>query len=181
MGDRELLSIAPNIIGFQRVMHGIASRLGKFKQAAKITVDQQSQFNKAQKTLTDFYSSVKDVPFVTGPGLPEMELKNMPTVPIIFESGTNSAGLELIDIYLWVFKRFFEKKSLAPELNSLISSQLHRGHTDEISISAIAARWEKWFKKLPDPTKEQEAKAKELLAIDEKRRLKAVKKFINVS
>ena len=172
---KELLSITPNIIGFQGVMHGIASRLGKSKQAAKITVDQQTQFNKAQKTLADFYSSIKDVPFITGSGLPEMELKNMPTVPIIFESGTNSAGLELVDIYLWVFKRFIEKKSLAPELNLLISSQLHIGHMDEISIRAIANRWEKWFKELPEPTKEQESKAKELLAIDEERRLKALK------
>jgi len=55
---KDLLRITPNLIGFQSVMHGIASRLTKNeKSASKIIVDQQSQFNKAQKKLSDFYAA----------------------------------------------------------------------------------------------------------------------------
>ncbi len=172
---KDLLDITPNLIGFQSVMHGIASRLIKNgKSASKIVVDQQSQFNKAQKKLSDFYASNKNVPLVNGPGLPVIDFSGMPEVPISCTAGTDSAGLELVDIYLWVFKRFMDNKELAPELFTLIKSQLHRGHTDEISINAISSRWSKWFEELPEPTDEQKEKGREIMKMDEIRRLKAI-------
>ncbi|POO33204.1 hypothetical protein CTZ35_25525 [Escherichia coli] len=45
------------------------------------------------------------MPWVHGPGLPVMDVTNMPAEPLVFQSGTKSAGLELVDIYLWIFKR----------------------------------------------------------------------------
>lgn len=172
---KDMLSITPNLIGFQSVMHGITLRLLKNgKKASQITVDQQSQFNKAQKTLADFYASAKDVPMVTGPGLPEISFKGMPTIPISFKSGTDSAGLELVDVYLWIFKRLIEGKELAPEVYPIIQKQMHKSRTDEVSINAIASRWQKWFDDLPEPTEEQMIKAKELMAMDEQRRLEGM-------
>lgn len=172
---RDLLDITPNLIGFQSVMHGIASRLKRSsKLASKIIVDQQSQFNKAQKKLSDFYASSKNVPLVNGPGLPELDFSGMPEVPITCTAGTDSTGLELVDVYLWIFTRYMDKKELAPELFSIIKGQLQRGRIDEISINAIASRWTKWFEELPDPTDEQMAKAREMLRVDEERRLKAL-------
>ena len=171
---KDLLSITPNIIGFQSVMHGIALRLLKVKKkASQITVDKQSQFNKAQKTLSEFFSSAKDIPFVSGPGLPEISFKAMPAVPISFKTGTDSAGLEMVDIYLWIFKRLLEGKELAEKIHPFVQKQIPKCRTDEISINAISSRWEKWFKDLPDPTEEQMEKVKELMAIDETRRLEA--------
>ncbi|MGK0473550.1 MAG: hypothetical protein ACJAR0_004046 [Candidatus Azotimanducaceae bacterium] len=173
---RDFLDITPNLIGFQSVMHGIASRLKRNdKLASKIIVDQQSQFNKAQKKLSDFYANAKNVPLVSGPGLPELDFSGMPEVPITCTAGTDSTGLELVDIYLWVFTRYMDEKELAPELFPLIKGQLQRGHTDEISINAIASRWTKWFEELPDPTDEQMEKGREMLRMDEERRLTAVK------
>lgn len=167
------LQITPNIIGFQSVMQGIALRIKKHnRRAAKIIIDQQTEFNKAQNTLAKFYSNLSGSQFANGPGLPDIDFSKMPTIPISFASSTNSAGLELVDIHLWVFKRAMENKELAPELFQIIKRQLNKGHTDEISLNAIAARWERWFEELPDPTVEQMALGKELLKIDEARRVK---------
>ncbi|BBA32823.1 uncharacterized protein sS8_0858 [Methylocaldum marinum] len=172
---KDMLSITPNLIGFQSVMHGITLRLLKNgKKASQITVDQQSQFNKAQKTLAEFYASARDVPMVTGPGLPEISFKGMPTIPISFKAGTESAGLELVDVYLWIFKRLMEEKELAPKIYPIIQKQMHKSRTDEISIHAIASRWQKWFEDLPEPTEEQMKKGRELMALDEKRRLEGM-------
>jgi len=172
---KDLLQITPNLIGFQSVMHGIASRLVKNgKSASKIVVDQQSQFNKAQKWLSEFYANGRDMPIINGAGLPKIDFSGMPETPISCTSGKESVGLELVDIYLWVFKRHMDKKVLAPELYSLIKGQLNRGHTDEISINAIASRWSKWFQELPDPTDEQIKKGREILKKDEERRLLAI-------
>jgi len=174
---KELLQITPNIIGFHSVMHGIALRISKYrKQPSQIIVDNQTQFNKAQKTLSELYASIRSIPFRNGPGLPDIDFSCMPTIPILFRSGKDSAGLELVDIYLWVFKRFLEDKDVAPKLFSLINGLLHRGHTHEISINAIVSRWSNWFKELPDPTEDQMEKAREIMTIDEERRLKAVRK-----
>lgn len=173
---KDRLQVTPNIIGFQSVMHGIASRLKKQrKKESAIIVDQQSQFNKAQRSLSESFAAMSGIPAVSGPGLPAIDFSGMPKTPISFSSSANSAGLELVDVHLWVFKRVIEKKELAPELYALVKPHIHRGRTDEISLNAIAARWERWFEELPDPTEEQITKGKELMAIDEERRLRAVR------
>jgi len=165
------LQISPNLVGFQLVMHGIAARLKKSKaQANKIIVDRQTEFNLAQEYIADFYKKYKDVPFLNGPGLPTMDLTHMPTTPITCTPGTESVGLELVDIYIWVFKRHYEEKALAPELRSIINAQLYSGRYDEVSIKALINRWGKWFRELPEPSEEQLAEARIRKAFEEKRR-----------
>jgi hypothetical protein len=172
------LQILPNIVGFQSVMHGIAARIkATGKEAVKIVVDQQSQFNKAQKTLADFYASAREIEWAAGPGMPVMDLTNMPKVPIVFSSSKDSAGLELVDIQLWVFKRFIEGKELAPELFALIKPHLYRGRTDEISLAALSKRWTAHFARIPELHEmppDQIARGAEIWKIDEERRLAAV-------
>jgi hypothetical protein len=169
------LSVMPNIIGFQAVMLGIAERLNKSdRRASRIVVDQQSQFNGAQKTLAGFYASVRSIQLATGPGLPEMSLKGVPDIPIEISGGMKSCGLELVDVYLWAFRRIMEDKELAPELYGFIAPQLRRGRTNEISLKAIANRWEKWFATLPEPTEDQIIKGREIFKADEARRLTAI-------
>ena len=173
---KDRLQVTPNIIGFQSVMHGIATRIKKHgKKASKIVVDQQSQFNKAQKTLAEYFAALSGVPAINGPGLPAIDFSGMPQTPISFSSSVDNPGLELVDLHLWVFKRAMEKKELAPKLYALIKPQLHRGRTDEISLNALGARWERWFREMPEPTDEQMTRGKELLALDEERRLRAIK------
>ena len=97
----DIKAISPNIIGFQLVMHGIAKRIIKRgKRASKIIVDRQSEFNKAQKTLSDFFAAVSGMEGATGPGMPKVSFAGMPKTPIEFAAGTDSAGLELVDVYL---------------------------------------------------------------------------------
>lgn len=169
------LQVTPNIIGFQSVMTGIATRLKKNgKKASSIVIDQQSEFNKAQKTLSEYFASMSNAPVVAAPGLPVIDFRGMPKTPITFSSSATSAGLELVDIHLWVFKRVFEGKAVAPELDALVSPHLRRGRTDEISLKALAARWERWFEELPEPSEKDLAKAKELCELDEARRLRGM-------
>lgn len=174
----ELLSITPNLIGFQSVMHGIALRILKNKvNRPNVVVDQQSQFNKAQRSLAEFYAKAKETgpTFEMGPGMPSIDYRGIPSTPIVFKSSHESFGLELVDIYLWIFKRFMEKKSLASDLHAVIRSNMNQTMIDEISINAIANRWSKWFEELPEVAKEQEEQVKEILAFDEKRRLRSIK------
>lgn len=170
------LQVTPNVIGFQSVMTGIAARLKKSgKKASRIVIDQQSEFNKAQKTLSDYFAAMSGVSMMNGPGLPIIDFSGMPKTPISFSSSASSAGLELVDIHLWIFKRIVEEKEVAPELYALVSPHLRRGRTDEISLNALATRWERWFEELPEPTEKEMAKAKELCEFDEARRLRGMR------
>ncbi|WP_226564490.1 DUF3800 domain-containing protein [Shewanella chilikensis] len=174
---KDKLQISPNLIGFQSVMHGIAKRLEKSKShAQKVVVDRQSQFNKAQEWIAQLYQNGRDLeePLEFGIGLPTMDLKHMPAVPIECTPGTESPGLEIVDLYIWVFKRHIEKKELATPLYKLIKKQLHKGMYDEVSINALMKRWGQWFSELPEPTGDQLVKARELTALEEKRRAKFI-------
>lgn len=167
--------IGPNIIGFQSVMLGIASRLLKLKvKASQIIVDQQAEFNRAQKSLADFYARASNVPMKSGPGLPEISFRGVPDVPIEFGSSATSAGLQLTDIYLWAVKRVFEEKDLAPELFPLVERVFRRGQTNEISLNAIAKRWAPYFTRHMEMSGEQISRAREILELDESRRLHAI-------
>lgn len=174
----DIAQIIPNLIGFQFVMFGIASRIVKNKnRVSNITVDQQAEFNKAQQTLQDFYLKFpRNFKTEMGPGLPDFNLKGLATTPISFSPSLESAGLELVDIFLWAFKRHFEGKELPQELLSLLRSKVHRGNRDEVSLQALSERWGKWFQQKREISEEDMKVAKEIMDMHEQQRLKAINK-----
>lgn len=168
---KEILQISPNLIGFQSVMHTIARRLGAENvPASRMVVDRQSQFNKAQKWIAGIYAQGRGQVLQAGVGVPDMDLRNMPDIPITPTAGDDSVGLEIVDIYLWVFKRFFEGKNLSPELLALIRGQAECGTTNEVSIDGLQERWVPWFRDLPEPTPEEMERGREIMDIQEGRR-----------
>lgn len=138
------LQISPNLVGFQQVMQTIAMQSAKIKRRVnKITVDRQSEFNGAQGEIADIYTkmrTMKNDPGL-GPGMPKFDWSQMPEVPPTFTPGDESAGLELVDVTLWITKRLYEGKSLSNELEALFQIQGKRGVTDEVSLRGIDRRW----------------------------------------
>ncbi|MGB7413608.1 MAG: hypothetical protein WA902_05315 [Thermosynechococcaceae cyanobacterium] len=171
---KDVHSVTPNIIGFQAVMHGIASRLDNPQSASSIIVDQQAQFNRSQESVAEFYAKTRNVDWAVGPGLPKIDLLNMPSVPITCKPGKESIGLELVDCYLWIFKRFFEGKDLPAQLYPIIYSQLQM-KPQIMSLDSLTEKWSDYFNNLPDPTDYTEDKiraAKEWMAREEEIRLR---------
>lgn len=178
VGDRKsILQVSPNIIGFQFVMMGIARKAQMTGvKAARIVVDRQSQFNKAQRTLAEFYAAAgqRRLVFESGPGMPDLNFGGMPQVPIEISGGDLSVGLELTDIYLWVYKRVMEDGELAPGLWPFVRGGARRVTTDELSLDAISKRWTQHLNGIPELHEmppEQLAKGRELMALEEGRRL----------
>lgn len=83
-----------------------------------------------------------------------MDVTNMPAEPLVFQSGTKSAGLELVDIYLWIFKRFMEGKELTRPLTRLVYTNRNTGRTDSVSLQSVAKRSKEFLDKLQEPTAE---------------------------
>lgn len=142
--------ISPNIIGFQFVMQGIARRTLQYSTAPQqIIVDRQGEFNDAQRVLSELYAKAAGVQFAEAPGVMELNFDGMPQIPITFTPGDKNCGLEITDIFLWLFKLFFEKKKIAHELQPLINSQMGIGNTDELSLDGIKSRISKTFAERP--------------------------------
>jgi hypothetical protein len=163
------LQISPNIVGFQFVMQGIARRLAMEKiEASRIVVDQQSEFNQAQRTLAEFFAAAAGIEFPSMPaGMPTLTLDGMPSTPIEFRSSQDSAGLELVDVLLWTHRRLDEEKPLARELLPLIQFNLRKGMSDEISLVGIERRWTPVLSAMAqaeDPAPERMAVAREQIA-----------------
>lgn len=139
--EEQIKQIAPNIIGFQFVMHGIARRiLEEGRKSEAIIVDRQNEFNKAQQTLAAFFGAVAGIDFDGPPDMPMVSFKGMPDIRLDFRPRDTCVGLELVDIYLWICKRIFERKIIADELMPLFEAQIGRGNFDEISHEGIMNR-----------------------------------------
>lgn len=153
---KNILEISPNIISFQSVLFLICHRIKESGiNATKIIVDIQSEFNRTQDWLTKLYQKISkntNEPLQIGPHMPSMDLENMPAINIEKKSSENSVGLQLVDIHLWICRRFLENKSLAKELKSFLETKICNTLYDEISLKSISQRWGEWFSKLPEPS-----------------------------
>lgn len=136
------LQISPNLVGFQSVLQGIGMEATAMGQKVhKVIVDRQTEFNKAQAELADFYEKLRGHKSRLGPGMPEFDYSTLPAVPPEYKPGDESAGLELVDVTLWTAKRMREGKPISSELESLFRRQTRRGHTNEVSLAGLDQRW----------------------------------------
>lgn len=145
------LQISPNLVGFQQVLQYIAIQARKQSRTVRrIVVDRQTQFNKAQAELSDIYRRLRGHKQSMGPDMPEMDMTNMPDIPPTFSPGDESAGLELVDVVLWVAKRKEDGKPVSPELAQMFNAFAKRGTTDEVSLAGLDRRW-RFLVDLPEP------------------------------
>jgi Protein of unknown function (DUF3800) len=136
------LQISPNLVGFQSVLQGIGREATAMGQKVhKVTVDRQTEFNKAQAELASIYQKLRGHKSSLGPGMPEFDYSTLPETPPEYKPGDESAGLELVDVTLWTAKRMREEKPVSSELESLFRRQTRRGHTDEVSLAGLDHRW----------------------------------------
>lgn len=169
-----VLQISPNLVGFQQVLQSIADQATRqSRKVRSITVDRQTQFNKAQLELSDIYQKMRGHVGDMGPDMPKIDMSNMPEVSPIFRPGDESAGLELVDVTLWIAKRWAEDKSISPELAELFNAQARRGRTDEVSFAGLDRRW-RHLTALPMPDGPMPVELEEVLRRHELERLDAL-------
>ena len=169
------LQISPNLVGFQQVLTGLAARSQKMnRDVRRIIVDRQNEFNTAQDWLADIYRKMKKVgPMPLMPGMPPIDWTHMPDTPLEFIAGDQSAGLEIVDVYLWLMKRVFENKQTSKEAQALLYGQRHRGRTDEVSLAGIEQRW-RHLRHLSEPDSAAMAIARSIRKVEDEHRQKAL-------
>ena len=168
------LQISPNLVGFQQVLAGISQQSAAMDRAVRrITVDQQTEFNGAQAELADIYKRLRGHSQEMGPGMPKADFSNMPEVPPTFLPGDKSAGLELVDVTLWIAKRLLEERDTSDELRTLLWAQAKRGGADEVSFAGLDKRW-RHLVQLPDPVEPLPTELVEFIERQEAERKQAI-------
>lgn len=175
---REKKFISPNLIGFQAVYWGITKRAQKKKKKVLgIIVDQQDQFNTTQSYLLEIYRNAEGFHYPHDFGLGGMDYRNIPMTIPKFQSSKKSVGLEIVDIYLWLYKRYLDGKLSNTHLIHFVKFQANKVYCDEVSIKATINRFEGWMENLPQITYEQELIAKKMKDEEDKKRRLHVEKY----
>ncbi len=85
---------------------------------------------------------------------PVMDVMEIPAEPQVFQSGTQSTGLELVDTYLWIFKHFIEGKELTRSLACQVYIKPYSDRMDSVTFQSVAKRSKVFLNKLQEPTSE---------------------------
>jgi len=158
--------ISPNAVCFQFVVSAMGTRLRKkgVKEARSIIVDRQAEFNRAQigthyhqKLVADGLKNASPLdrkryighPLYENIGADELLRRGLPRTDIEIKPSTDSIGLQIVDIYLWIANRFVTHANLSDELAYVGSTFLRRSFMDGISLEGMANRFKKFEKKLP--------------------------------
>lgn len=182
-GQHDEKAISPNAVGFQFVASSISRRLKlkNRKKALSITVDMQTQFNKAQIETYRNASLISDGmkratqedrnKYLNHPLFASIEKsdlinKNLINSNIEISKSQESIGLQIVDIYLWITNRILLKKELSTELHVIGSLFLKQSFVDGISFSGMEGRFKRFESILPDLeniTKEQADMARKFM------------------
>lgn len=175
---RDKKFISPNLIGFQSVYWGITKRAKKKKKKVLgITVDQQDQFNSTQDYLLEIYRRAEGFYYPHDFGLGGLDFRNIPMNVPKFQSSKKSVGLEIVDIYLWLYKRYLDGKLSHSLLIQFVESQANKVYCDEVSIDATIERFSNWMESLPQITYEQGLIAQKMKEEEDLKRRQYVEKY----
>lgn len=136
----EPIEMSPNIVGFQFVLQALQERIKNKQDPVSITVDQQSEFNKSQIKLHELYLQMSSIEMANINTLPSLEIKDIPNSPLKIRPGDQSIGLELVDIFLWIFKRSNSDKGVPAALRELIYID-NQPINNKLSIDQIKNNW----------------------------------------
>ena len=168
------LRISPNLVGFQSVLMGVSRRAKKWDRSVRaIVVDRQTEFNAAQIELNEMYRLMRDHKQSLGPRMPTMDLSALPDKDLDIRPGDESAGLEMVDVYLWIMKRMVAEKPVGKHAAKLLYGQRHRGRTDEVSLAGLNKRW-RFLAELPEPEGEAAEIARQIISDGERKRIAAL-------
>lgn len=157
--------VSPNAVGFQFVVRAIArrSRSGRSRHSS-IKVDRQQQFNAAQMATHDLLTAIADgmtkrndddrAAYLLHPLHQDIEerdllLQGMPMKAPSVSASTDSIGLQIVDLYLWITNRVLRGDQLPSEVRQIAAMFLKGAVVDSISLEGWSERWRRFEQGLP--------------------------------
>jgi hypothetical protein len=179
--------ISPNAVAFQFVVAAMGRQLRKKggKTALAVTLDHQQQFNAAQlktheaqrliaegfrKAPPDQQAFILDHPLYRHLDRDEVLARNIPVESPRISRSSQSIGLQIVDIYLWLANRVVQGIRLPPGASDLARRFLRRATYDGISLDGMLRRWQAFEAQLPKFEEMTEAQIKAAIEIRDNHR-----------
>jgi hypothetical protein len=174
---------SPNFVAFNHIMDGLELFSKSWgRPIREIVHDEQDEFRKMLQEWHAIWSrpDLKGIEPVLYPGDDE-PLSISRGSGSIFRMSTEdrSAGLQMIDTILWLFKRALEGREIGPDCAALLQHTLKRGRQSDFSFEGVGTFMDdKFGQVLSTPlTAEQQAKAEEKTAEFEVRRQTQMREY----
>ncbi|RBP18207.1 hypothetical protein DFR50_101151 [Roseiarcus fermentans] len=173
---------SPNFVAFNHIMDGL-ERFSKSwnRPIREIIHDEQEEF---QRTLQEWHAiwskpELKGVQPIIYPGDEPFSVSRGPGSVFRMSTENGSAGLQVIDVVLWLFRRALDGKEIGSDCAALLQFAFKRGLQNDFSFEGVGAFMdEKFGPVFSTPlTAEQQAKAEEKTAEFETHRQKQMQEY----
>ena len=169
----------PNMVAFSNLLQGVEAASFRWNRpVVRITHDRQDQFQKSLAMHHEMFSNA-------APDIIEMpddkySLRMVPGSVFVISKASDSPGLQIADLMLWIMKQIFAGKELPPKSAQLARYITSRSHWHDFSYSGVEKDLLASFEKIPtleemNPT--QVKQALELRNLDEERRLESMRQY----
>lgn len=166
---------SPNFVAFDLVMDGLEKFSKSWRRPIReIIHDEQSEFQKMLQEWHAIWSgpNLRDAEPFALPGGEAHSLSRGAGSNFRVSSEDHSAGLQVIDTVLWLFKRAQDGKELGSDCQALLDQVYKRGFQHDFSFNGVGYDMDARLAQLYSTplSAEQQAKSKEMLTDFEARR-----------
>lgn len=132
----------PNMVGFGNLLAGIERQSNVWGRPVDvIRHDRQHEFAPSIRFWHEMYSNARDDVVVLPLG-EKMVLRKVFGSRLEISSAEESAGIQVIDVILWLFARSLRGDQLPNDCQALLDYVYRRAHQDDFSFSGVGAKTE---------------------------------------
>lgn len=132
----------PNMVGFGNLLAGIERQSNVWSRPVDmIKHDRQHEFEPAIKFWHEMYSNARE-DVVTLPLGEKMVLRKVFGSRLAISSAQDSAGIQVIDVILWLFARSLKGEQLPDNCQALLNYVYGRAYQDDFSFAGVGAATE---------------------------------------
>lgn len=162
----------PNMVAFTNLLEGVEAQSQAWdRPVRKIRHDRQMQFETSLRFWHEIYANASPDPLYM-PGGERQVLRRAFGSEFIVSSAKESAGIQAIDVILWLFRRTLTGAELPPDSTRLMNFVFRHGSQHDFSFDGVSERLHGMFEDIWSTPfgEEQLTRSRELLDISEKRR-----------
>lgn len=131
----------PNMVGFGNLLAGIERQSNIWARPVEVIKhDRQHEFASSIKFWHQMYSNARDD--VVHLPLGEMVLRKLFGGSLVISSAQESAGIEIVDVILWLVARALRGDQLPANCQALLNYVYGRAYQDDFSFSGVGAATE---------------------------------------
>jgi hypothetical protein len=168
----------PNLVAFANLLEGLEGFSKRWARPVKrITHDRQSEFENTLKEWHELYTTASPEP-INWAGETYV-VQRVVGSSFEMKADGDSAGIQAVDVVLWLYLQFTRKAKIPYECARLLNYVFKKTYHSDFSFDGVHDAIEKrWGGVLRGSlTDEEEARAKEILDLSEKRRLESMAQY----